>query len=218
MTRDYELQERIRNDLKEKEVLLQEVHHRVKNNLQIISSLLNMQADGSEDPQIRRLFEDSRRRVFSMALIHNQLYQNGNLAEIDFKEYTQMLFGELLTVTGRANDIHYTLDMNEMHLPLQKAIPCGLILNELITNSLKHAFTEKKSGEINISLQVSEDEQSFILCYQDNGCGMNSHNDSSDSHSLGLSLIENLTEQLQGSLEVLSADEGVSYCITFPRV
>lgn len=218
MTREYELQERIRNDLQEKQVLLQEVHHRVKNNLQIISSLLNMQAEGCEDTRIRRLLEDARRRIFSMALIHNQLFQSGNLAEINFNEYTRMLFGELLTVSGRAHEIRYTIDMNNIHLPLQKAIPCGLILNELITNSLKHAFTDRSSGEIFISLRNGEDEAHVILAYRDNGCGMSKENRSSDAQSLGISLIENLSAQLDGSLQVYPVEKGVSYCITFPRL
>jgi PAS domain S-box-containing protein len=209
----------IKAALKEKEILLREVHHRVKNNLQVVSSLLNLQANKTNDISSKELLGQSRNRIRSIALVHEKLYQTGNFAEINIKEYTRSLVVELFRayVTDPAK-IYYRAEIENISIPLMYAIPCGLILNEIISNSLKHAFPENRSSEtkpeIFISLNILSDKY-MQLRVGDNGIGLPENYELTDSASLGLYLIHILsTEQLDGKIEI-STKKGTIFTITF---
>ena len=214
VTEDYRMRNRIDRELREKEILLQEVHHRVKNNLQVISSLLNLQSGDLKDPRIQGVFEDSRRRIFSMALVHNQLYQTGDYDSIDFNDYVRDLFNELLMGSGRSDTIKISTDIDRVVLDLKVAIPCGLILNELISNSLKHAFGDSLEGCIEVSLH-RDAEQRYVLTYRDDGVGIPSDVEPANPKTLGLSLVHNLTAQMGGTLETVPAEKGHCIRISF---
>ena len=188
----------------EKEILLKEVHHRVKNNLQIISSLLNLQAEALNDPRDRALFMESETRVRSMALIHERLYKSEDFARVEFKEYIESLVVSLFHSFGHGG-VTYHVDVEEVRLPIDVAIPCGLIVNELITNALKHAFPGGRLGHITVSLH-QESDGTFILEVQDNGIGLPEDLRPSEAKSLGLHLVSILTRQLQGELEIQRGD------------
>ena len=192
----------LKSSLKEKEVLLKEIHHRVKNNLQIISSLLNLQSGYIQDPQAGELFKESRNRVKSMALIHERLYQSKDLARIDFAEYVRNLTTHLFRsygVTARAVSLQIAVD--NILLDIDTAIPCGLIINELVTNSLKYAFPPGLEGEIRIGLHRESNGQ-LALNVSDNGTGLSPDFDFQKTESLGLQLVNTLTDQLQGQIEI----------------
>lgn len=164
-------EEQIKASLAEKEALLKEIHHRVKNNLQIISSLLNLQAEYLQDNQAIEIFKDSQNRIESMALIHEKLYQSKDLAKIEISGYIQDLVTNLFS-SYQVNSDAITLNINieDILLSIDTAIPCGLIINELVTNSLKHAFPSNKTGEIRIDL-CSSPNNKFLLIVSDNGIG-----------------------------------------------
>jgi PAS domain S-box-containing protein len=216
VTEDYAIRDQIEKELQEKAVLLNEVHHRVKNNLQIISSLLNLQSDSVADTHVKGVLDDSKNRIYSMALVHNQLYQSGVFTEIDFSDYCTSLYRELLLVFQKSTEVSVRVDIEDVKLELQTAIPCGLILNELITNSLKHAFTKKRPGRIEITLRLNEVDAMYVLQYKDNGDGLPENNRSDEADGLGLFLVKNLVEQINGSIERSPAVEGLHYRIRFP--
>lgn len=206
--------EQIKASLKEKEVLLKEIHHRVKNNLQIISSLLNLQSDYVKNHQTLDILKVCQNRVISMALIHEQLYQSEDLAQIDFAEYIENLATNLLTSYERdTNAIALKLNIDDIKLNIDTAIPCGLIINELISNSLKYAFIPGKSGEISISFHVKSDNQ-LQLSISDNGIGLPVDLDINNLDSLGLQLVTALTSQLEGTLEI-NNNIGTQFIISF---
>lgn len=194
--------DRIQTSLQEKETLLKEIHHRVKNNLQIISSLLRLQSRQIQDPQVLELFKDSQNRVQAMALIHELLYKSPNLAQIEFQHYIQNLVGNLCrSYDAYTQGITVRINVEQVYLTIDTAIPCGLIINELVSNSLKHAFPQHQGGEICISFRASNKGQ-FILSVSDNGVGMGSDFDFRNTRSLGLQLVCRLTKQLEGSIEL----------------
>jgi|GEM_PF-1068804 len=207
-------EERIAASLHEKEILLKEIHHRVKNNLQVISSLLKLQSGYTKDDQAIAMFKDSQNRIRSMALIHEKLYQSQDLARINFSEYVQSLAAELLRSyrMGR-NAIALNIEIDEIALNIDTAIPCGLLINELVSNALKHAFKNKDKGEICIQLQPDRDSH-FILSVSDNGIGFPQDLDFRDTESLGLQLVCTLTEQLEGTVE-LNSHHGTTFNILF---
>ncbi|MCD6018387.1 MAG: hypothetical protein K0S53_1508 [Bacteroidetes bacterium] len=199
--------------LKEKEQLLKEIHHRVKNNMQIISSLLSLQSDGVEDEKVLSLLRESRNRINSMALVHEMLYKSHNLSQIALKEYI-----ESLSVTVRRSYalpdsvIEFCYDIgDDIYFDIDKMIPIGLILNEAISNSLKYAFPDKK-GCINISLESKETKYTLII--SDNGTGLREDFDVELHSHLGIQLIHMLTEQLDGKV-TLESKAGVNYSICF---
>ncbi|MBE8990780.1 hypothetical protein IQ275_27155 [Nostoc sp. LEGE 12450] len=208
-------EEQIKASLQEKEVLLKEIHHRVKNNLQIISSLLNLQAEYLKDNQALEVFKDSQNRIETMALIHEKLYQSQDLAKINFAEYIQDLVTNLF-YSYNVNSSAITLKMNveEVFLAIDAAIPCGLIINELISNSLKYAFSQRKTGEICIDF-CSIETNLFTLAVSDNGVGFAQDFDFQATESLGLRLVKGLTHQLQGNIDFISYN-GVKCKIIFP--
>ncbi|OYE04157.1 hypothetical protein CDG79_14815 [Nostoc sp. 'Peltigera membranacea cyanobiont' 232] len=208
-------EEQIKASLQEKEVLLKEIHHRVKNNLQIISSLLNLQAEYLKDNQALEIFKDSQNRIESMALIHEKLYQSQDLARINFADYIQDLVTNLF-YSYNVNSSAITLKMNveEVFLVIDAAIPCGLMINELISNSLKYAFPQREPGEISIDF-CSIEANLFLLTISDNGVGFAHDFDFQATESLGLRLVKGLTHQLQGNIDFIN-DNGVKYKIIFP--
>jgi PAS domain S-box-containing protein len=193
-------EEQIKASLNEKEVLLKEIHHRVKNNLQIISSLLNLQANKIEDRTSLQVFKESQNRVKAMALIHERLYQSSDLAQIDFAGYVRNLTGHLMRSYKASSDsIRLNLQVDPVPMSFDVAIPCGLIINELVSNSLKYAFTNNHGGQIWIRF-TEEADQRLRLVVKDNGGGLPENTDIENTQSLGLKLVRSLTEQLEGNL------------------
>lgn len=206
------LEDRLRGSLAEKELLLREIHHRVKNNLQIISSLLDLQSDRIEDPVARALYADSQARIRSMALIHQQLYGADALDRIDFGAYLEQLAASLFHFGGGGNAT-IRVEAAPARLGIDRALTCGLIVNELVINSLKHAFPDRRQGVIR--LEFSSSDGRHVLTIADDGVGLPDGAWDPDRGSLGTSLVTALVEQLSGSLQVGNAP-GATFTITFP--
>jgi len=207
-------EDQIKASLKEKEVLLREIHHRVKNNLQIISSLLNLQSRYIKGKQVLHVFKESQDRIKSMALIHEKLYQSKELARIDFAEYVRSLVADLFRSYKTDSDlITLKTNIDDVFLGINTAIPCGLIINELVSNSLKYAFPEDRQGEIRIDLH-SEKEGKFTLIVSDSGVGFPKDLDFRNTESLGLQLACTLVDQLQGTIG-LDRTGGTEFKIAF---
>lgn len=204
--------------LREKESLLKEIHHRVKNNLQVISSVLRLQSDYVKDAQVLELFKDSQNRIRSMALIHEKLYQSSDLSRINLSEYLTELTGNLMrSYTSGAVPIRLKITSGDVWLNIDTAIPCGLIINELVSNSLKHAFPRpQETNEIEIEIQQTDAEQ-FTLTVRDNGIGFPETLDFRNTESLGLELVCIFTEQLGGRIE-LDRSNGTAFTLTFSEM
>ncbi len=210
-------EERIKASLAEKEVLLREIHHRVKNNMQVISSLLMVQAEKIKDKQMFDIFKESQNRIKSMALIHEKFYQSENFIDVDFNGYVQNFARYLFKSYGvNTNKISLNIEFEDLSLRLDNAIPCGLIINELISNSLKYAFPQERKGEVRIALRLI-DEDELELTVSDDGIGMPKALDFRNTDSLGLHLVTILAEdQLDGKIE-LNRTEGTEYHIWFRK-
>ena len=204
----------MQESLQEKQLLLKEIHHRVKNNLQVIISLLNLQSRYVTDPAVLSVITESQHRIKAMALVHEQLYQSRNFAGINIREYTQSLTGNLVnTFNIPSRKIEIAIKIYEdVWINIDSAIPLGLIISELVSNALKYAFPNSRSGRIEISLD--KDAEKFILVVKDNGIGMPPDFDWDTARSLGLRLIRMLTRQLNGSITQLSG-EGTGFRIEF---
>jgi two-component sensor histidine kinase len=214
LTERKQAEEQVKTSLREKEVLLQEIHHRVKNNLQIVSSLLYLQSTRTEHPEAISALRESRDRVKSMALIHERLYQSPNLASIDAGEYVRSLVSDLRrSYMTEESSVQLTVKIDEIHLGISEAIPCGLIINELVSNALKHAFPDGREGEITIQLQRAGANQ-IALTVSDSGVGLPEQVDFRKAPSLGLTLISSLVDQLDGAIE-LDRSKGTAFTITF---
>jgi two-component system, sensor histidine kinase PdtaS len=201
--------------LQEKEVLLKEIHHRVKNNLQVICSLLNLQGDRIEDAALREVFHEGEQRIQTMALIHETLYQVSDLASFHLAPYVQRLSDALLhAYGGEAGRVTLTTRLEALALPLDSAVPCGLILHELLSNALKHAFPDGQAGTITLDLRAGPDRH-VTLRVADSGVGVPEPFDVRQSDSLGLQLVCLLTEQLGGTLTV-TRQGGTTFTLTFP--
>jgi len=207
-------EDQIRASLAEKEVLLKEIHHRVKNNLQVITSLLYLQSKDITDPTVRSLFLDSENRVRSIALVHERLYRSADLAQVNFGEYIRSLSGSLIGSYGdSSNSVRLVVDVEAVYLNIDVAIPCGLIMNELVSNCLKHAFPDGRPGEIRVELRRADDDH-VILTVADDGVGFPKGLDARNTSSLGLQLVYTLTEQLGGKLE-LDGNAGATVRVVF---
>ena len=205
----------IRAALEEKNVLFKEIHHRVKNNLQVISSLLNLQARQIADPESLEMLKESQNRIRAMALIHEELYRSETLARIDFGDYVESLTEHLLDSYGAGVEkIRLTSDIAPISLSLDTAIPCGLIINELVTNSLKHAFQSRHGGEIRVEL-CKQPDGNHALTVCDDGAGLPPRLRIEETRSLGLRLVRTLTEQIGGKI-VVSSNGGARFEIQFP--
>lgn len=204
--------------INEKEMLLREVHHRVKNNLQTVSSLLNLQNKNSHNEQITTLVEGTKNRVNSMAMIHEMLYVRADLSRIKFRPYVQELTDYLLkSVESPSNDVNVHIEIPNINLGIDTAISLGLLINEALTNSLKYGFLENSNGQISLKLSEGK-ENSFTLEIKDNGIGFPEDVNHKTTRSLGLKLIHNLARQLRGSVTRDSCSNGTHYYITFKDV
>ncbi|MBC3874649.1 PAS domain S-box protein [Undibacterium flavidum] len=208
-------EQRIQEALQEKDLLLGEIHHRVKNNLQVVHSLLSLQSSLIEDEAVKNMLMDSQNRIQSMALIHQTLYQSNNFARVDFGDFLEALIPSLMNsyaVSGKQIDL--TIDASDVYLPINSAIPCGLLINELITNSLKHAFLERNDGEIRVI--ISEvDDNTVQLIVNDNGSGISAALDLEAIDTLGLRLVNLLSQQLNGDLQIQRSNP-TQFSLRFP--
>lgn len=205
--------EQLKASLDEKEVLLKEIHHRVKNNMQIISSLLSLQSKYIKDEEDLKIFKESQNRVKSMALIHEHLYSRSNLSRINLEGYIHTLVSGLFQSYGVNQLIKANYDLDNVSLDVDRAISCGLIINELVSNSLKYAFPENKIGEITLSLKRSDDNK-LIMIVADNGIGLPRNLDYRKTDSLGLQLVTALVEQIDGEID-LNTSKGTVFTINF---
>ena len=205
----------LRESNKQKELLLKEIHHRVKNNLQIITSLLKLQASSVEDNATLELFELSLHRINSMALVHDLLYRSEDFSKINFGMYLEMLAAPIVeSMKSPATDIDLKIEANDISLNLNTSIPLGLVINEIITNSMKHAFENRERGEIYLKIWQESDD-SYILGIGDDGIGFAEDIDIEKAESLGLQLITSLAEQLMGEAVRLQENPGSHYYIHF---
>ncbi len=215
ITEKKRIQEQMRETINEKEILLQEVHHRVKNNLQVISSILNLQSSYVKDENSLSILRESQNRIKSMSFIHESLYQTKDFAHIEFREYLLSLSKNLIhSYSLSTNKITLNTNLSETFLSLDQAIPCGLIVNELVSNSLKYAFQNDKSGEIFITLE--ENKNIITLVIGDDGIGLPPGFDYENSESLGLQLVYTLVDQLDATIRVETTN-GTKYLITFEK-
>jgi len=195
-------EDRIQSALKEKEILLGEIHHRVKNNLQVIHSLLDLQSSKIEDITALQLLAESQNRIRSMALIHQTLYESKDFAKVDFRNFLDSLLPALVSSYSLDRDrVTLSVSAGEVSLPIDAAIPCGLIVNELISNALKHAFPGSGRGRIDVSLN-DEPNGEIVLSVTDNGVGIPADLDLANATTLGLQLVSLLADQLAGKLTV----------------
>lgn len=209
-------EQRIEAALKEKDVLLREIHHRVKNNLQIIDSLLNLQSARIADPSVQEMLRESQNRIRSMALIHQTLYQSNDFAEVDFRRFLESLVHTLASSHGvNAEQIDMTVVAEPVTLPLDIAIPCGLAVNELITNALKHAFPDRRAGHVVTCLKL-QDDGNVLVSVADDGIGMPPGIDIATTPTLGLQLVTLLSEQLGGTVS-MDTTASTTFSLSFPR-
>jgi len=212
---------KVQESLKEKEVLLREIHHRVKNNMQVISSLLNIQSDYIEDERYLAILNDSKNRIKSMAIVHEKLYQSNDMANINFGDYITTLANSLMSFYETASrHIALSIDAEDVSLGVDTAIPCGLLLNELLSNCMKHAFPDNRKGIITVTLKTvnSDDAPEYLLVISDNGIGIPEGMNIRETSSLGLQLVTTLVEhQLQGKIDLTRTD-GTTFNIRFKDI
>jgi two-component sensor histidine kinase len=218
MTRDVtdrrHVESRLTASLREKEVLLREIHHRVKNNLQVIVSLLALQVPSGAGREVQQAFGESRSRILSMSLVHELLYQSKDLSVIRFDEYLQRLVSRIAGTVGATDGrIDVRVRAGDVHLDIDAAVPCGLIVNELVSNSFKHAFPGDRRGQVVVSLE--EAGGSLVLVVEDDGVGIADAVQLDRTQTLGLQIVRSLTAQLRGTAEVIRG-RGTKVRITFP--
>lgn len=207
------LEQELKTSIGEKEVLLKEIHHRVKNNLQIVYSMLSLQSGYIKDEKSLDAFRETQSRVMSMALIHEKLYRSGDLARVDFSDYIEMLASKIISTYSVNGNVKINIRVDEVKLGVDIAIPCGLMINEMISNAFKHAFPGGRAGEISIDMhEVPESAGKYLLRVKDNGVGLPQGFDISNATTLGMVLIYSLVGQLNGTLDVKSAG-GTEYTI-----
>ncbi|MCZ3367021.1 MULTISPECIES: histidine kinase dimerization/phosphoacceptor domain -containing protein [Methanobacterium] len=218
------IENKLKKSLEEKEILLKEIHHRVKNNLQIISSLLNLQSRYINDEEMLDIYKESQNRVKSMAIIHEKLYQSEDLARIDFGDYVKSLVMDLFHSYG-VDNIEPDISIRDVLLDINTAIPCGLIVNELVTNSIKHGFLASRTRDNiqslderdKIAVNITKENEIYTMSVYDNGIGFPDNLDFRHTDSLGMQLVISLTSQLRGTVE-LERDNGTLFRIVFKEV
>lgn len=209
-----EYQDALANSVHEKEVLIKEVHHRVKNNMAVISGLLQLQSSYFKDKETREAFKDAQNRIKGMALIHEMLYQTESLTHINFGRYIDSLVGNIQRSMNQACPIYLNMDISDDIIDLVSAVPCGLIINELITNCYKHAFTDKEKGNIWITYKLYDNQ--YHISVKDDGVGLSDEKlNLKKQNSLGMILITELTRQLKGTIEI-GSENGTEYKLLFP--
>jgi len=207
-------EERLRRSLLEKDLLLREVHHRVKNNLQVISSLLDLQSSTAVDPAVLEQFEESQNRIRTMALIHEQLYRATGVDRVDVGAYLERLVAQVVRSATTAAPVRTQVQTVPLELDMDRAMTCGLVVNELVSNALKHAFAERTDGEIRLQLAV--DGADVVLEIADNGSGLPAGFLPQNTRSLGMTLVDLLVRQLEGRIE-FEPTAGTRVRIRFPR-
>ncbi len=211
------VEQQMLTSLREKEILLKEIHHRVKNNLQVISSLLDLQVGYVQDDAVQRMFQDSRSRIRSMALVHEQLYRTADLARIDFKDYIERLTGFLMSSYGsQIVMIDLILELTPVQLSVEKVVPLGLIINELVSNAIKHAFPNVAEGEITVQMKPQPNNKICVVI-KDNGIGLPADFDIHSSPSLGLTIVITLVDQLSGTIDRLLPERGTNFEVIIPH-
>ncbi len=212
-------QDALRSSLQEKDALLKEVHHRVKNNMQVVSSLLNLQLDFLPDAQARPFIVDTQSRIAAMALVHEKLYQSDDLAWVDFADYLRELTENIAaSFSPSASEIRFTLEADEIRLAIDAAIPCGLIINELVSNAYKHAFPDGRTGAVNVVLK-RRSPGFIVMRVADTGRGIPLGLDLRRTESLGMQLVFTLAQQIQGEIEIKSSPgEGTVFELTVPEI
>jgi PAS domain S-box-containing protein len=216
ITERKQAEEQLRSSLQEKELLLKEIHHRVKNNLLVVSSLLDWQTDYIHEPATVKIFEESQQRIHSMALIHEKLYQSQNLAKINFSEYLQTLAEQLFFSFKLDRDrIELKFELEPVLLNIETATPCGLIVSELIANVFEHAFPDNRKGQLCLRLQKHQHQ--VMVTIRDNGVGFTPDFDFRQTETLGLQLVCLLTHQLEGDLKVVE-NNGISFQLIFSEL
>ena len=214
----YKSRNEIEKRINEKETLLREVHHRVKNNLQTVSSLLSLQSRSIEDKKMKGIIKSSQNRVISMAMVHEMLYMRDDLSKIEYKSYVKELSEFLIrSLKGAENKVKLNIDIPDIKLGIDTAIPLGLLINEAITNALKYGITDENEGEINIAIK-QENNNNYVLNIGDNGVGFPDSIDHKTTKSLGLKLIHNLARQLKGTISRDSSKKGTNYIVRFSEV
>ncbi len=207
--------EQVQTSLAEKEVMLREIHHRVKNNLQVISSLVSLQVDNVTDERVKAELNDMRHRIHSMALVHDKLYQTGDLAQLNFADYISSLLHYLWRSHSTATDtVQLHQSLSAVPMTIEVAVPCGLILNELVVNSLKHAFKDGRAGEVWVGLAQDPEAGTISLSVKDNGVGLLKEFDWTRSSTLGLRLVQILSRQIGGTIKK-GDGPGTEYTIIF---
>jgi two-component sensor histidine kinase len=210
-----ETQNHLKNSLNEKEILLKEIHHRVKNNLQIISSLLNLQTTFLKETESIQAIESSRNRIKSMAIVHEKLYQTEDFVQINFEDYIQELVRNLdNSYQAEVNNLTYKIETEQIFINIDTATSLGLIITELISNSVKHAFCKDRGDNEIVIKGYFINDNCYKLIFSDNGCGLPQNYDIDDSDSLGLQLVTGLVKQIKGTIEVGNSP-GTSFEITF---
>lgn len=205
--------EELTKNLNEKNLLLKEIHHRVKNNLQLVSSLLNIQANSIDNEDFSKAIIASQDRIKSMAIVHEKLYQSKSLSEVNMKSYIDALIEEKSKVTSN-KDINFNVEVPSVAFKIEKVIPIGLLINEMITNSYKHAFHSSNDNAINIQLLI-DPMGDYMLKYEDNGTGLGEGYNSVNPQSIGMDLIDSFVDQLDGTLDLKSTNKGLEYTISF---
>ena len=209
-------EEKLKASLREKEILLSEIHHRVKNNLQIIDSLIGMQSENVTNKQVLNAFLESQNRVRSIAMIHQILYESQDFSKVEIAHVMRILVDNLTQSYGISSEqVQIVLNVASVHLPIDKSIPLGLIVNELISNTLKHAFPNGKRGTLTLSIRQNE-AQEIEFAIEDNGVGIDENIDLNATKSLGLSLVQTLVDQLGGTLDI-HRNEPTRFAIVFPK-
>jgi PAS domain S-box-containing protein len=208
-------EERLETSLREKEVIIKEVHHRVKNNMQVISGFLELQSNYIADPDAVEKLNECQRRVRTMALVHEKLYQSKSLGAINAAEYIKSLIADLMNSYSLSTSVDVSVDVDDVNINLDMAIPCGLIINELVTNSLKYAFAGRPEGRLRLTLHHQEDHM-FSLVVQDDGIGIPGDFEARSAASLGMQLVRVLVHQLGGEMKIESV-EGTRFTIIFPE-
>ena len=214
ITQRQQVEAALRDSLRDKDVLLQEIHHRVKNNLQIVSSLLHLQTDQAAQPTVKAVFKEAQRRVLSMALIHESLYRSPNLAQVNLAEYIETLCTHVFRSFGvDGAQIKLVTRLEPVALGLEQAVPCGLIVNELLSNALKYAFPSGRTGQITLTLSAPAGQ--VHLQVADNGVGLPPPMETAPARPPGLGLVSMLAKQLKGEV-VVERGEGAAFQLTFP--
>jgi two-component sensor histidine kinase len=205
----------LKESVQEKEALLKEVYHRVKNNLQVVSSLLNLQAESEKGTISKDVLIESSARVRSMALIHEMLYRSGDLSKIEMATYVQNLTNYLKEIYHKeSSNVALSITIDDILLTIAEAIPCGLIINELISNAYKHAFPSGREGEIQITMKKKKSQYTLVI--HDDGCGVPTDFDFNHAKRLGMQLVHRLTKQLSGTIK-LDSKKGTAFTLTFSK-